>query len=271
MNIEDTIGTGAGIASPTAATLASAHAERSTPRAWALRTEREAAPAGSGERFAGYGVVALAFAGGDVLAFRRVAASSIGAPYSAIWHRDRARAWTIYVTGDPALACPRYFGNAVARVVATSIEATWIGHDHLVVSAPGPRVEWSMRIHPTAATRVVGALSGLVPGGLWHDDRVLALAGRAGGAGLGAGPIPLAGIAPNGQRYRVRPRRLWRIDASAAQVEGRELGPLAAGASRDGSGARLAGAALFACGAWELERLDPARHSTRVGARVERP
>ena len=217
---------------------------RATPRSCALRTENERPPKGTGERFAGYGVVALPFEGGDLLAFRRFPASSIGGGYSAIWHRDRAGEWTFYVSIDPSLACPRYFGEAIDRVVVADIEVTWVGHDHLVVSAPAPRVEWSMRIVPGRATRAVALLGGLIS--------------------------PLTGSAPNGQRFLLRPRRVWRIEASAARIEGRELGPIGGGRGGELGDFRLPGTGLFACGTGEFERFEPGRHSTRVARRVER-
>ena len=243
---------------------------RATARGCALRSERAGVPKGEGERFAGYGVIALPFRGGDVLAFRHFPASSIGAGYSAIWHRDRAGAWTFYVTTDPSFACPRYFGDALERVVVTDIEVTWVGHDHLVVAAPAPRVEWSMRLQSSMATRAVNLLGGLAPGATWRDDRLLNLAGVAAGLGLGAGALRLAGHTPNGQHCRFRPRKLWRIDASAARVEGRELGPIGGNCDAELGDFRLPDTGLFACGSGEFERLDPRRHSSRIARRVER-
>lgn len=261
--------------------------DRSTPRAQALRAEAAGLPKGDGECFAGYGIIGLPFAGGDLLAFRRFPASSIGPGYAAIWHRNRAREWTFYVSVEPALSCPRYFGNGIDRVVVTPIETTWIGHDHLVVSASAPRVEWSMRMASTAATRVVSAIASLLPERAWSNEPLLAVLGAAAGVGLRAGPMRLAGVAPNGQRFRIRPRRLWRIDASAARVEGRELGPIGqsgahGGGTGNGAGGldqagchlgdfRLPDVGLFACGDGEFDRLDPALHGSRVGRRVERP
>ena len=241
-----------------------------TPRACALRSELAQPPTGEGERFAGYGVIALPFAGGDILAFRRFPASSLGPGHTTIWHRHANGSWTFFVTIDPTLCCPRYFGGAIDRVVVTDIETTWIGHDHLVVSAPDARVAWSMRIIASPSTRLVNFLVGLAPRLAWRDERLLRLAGAAGGIGMGAGPLRLAGTTPNGQRFQLRPRRLWRIDASAAQIEGRELGPLGGNGGAELADFRVPAAGIFACGEGEFERLDPARHSTRVARSVER-
>jgi len=45
-------------------------------------------PAGSEERFFGYGVMGLPFRSGHVLGLRRFPASSIGPGYRSVWHRD---------------------------------------------------------------------------------------------------------------------------------------------------------------------------------------
>src|SRR3712207_6921241 len=71
-----------------------------------------ALPAGTEERFAGYGIMGLPFASGHVLALRRFPASSIGPGYASVWHRDPAGAWTFYADVDPHLSCSRFFGNA---------------------------------------------------------------------------------------------------------------------------------------------------------------
>src|SRR5262249_43826239 len=62
-----------------------------------------AAPGGSGdaERFTGYGVMGLPFAGGHYLAFRCWPHSSIGPGYRAVWHRDPEGTWTFYATEPP--------------------------------------------------------------------------------------------------------------------------------------------------------------------------
>lgn len=242
---------------------------RATPRECALRSEGAPLPRGAGERFVGYGVMSLPFQGGDILAFRRFGASSIGPEYSAIWHRDRAGQWTFYVSVQPSLACPRYFGAAIERTVVTEIEATWVGHDHLVVAAPLARVEWSMRIQSSLATRALSALASITPPSLWRHEPTMRVLGSAAGIALGAGPMRLSGAAPNGQRFRVQPRRLWRIDASAARVEGRELGPLGGRGAELGD-FRLPDTGLFACGSGEFDRLDVARHGSTVARRVER-
>ena len=113
-------------------------------------------------------------------------------------------------------------------------------------------------------------LAGVAPAAAWRNDRVLELAGAAVGIGLGAGPLRLTGTAPNGQRFRIRPRRVWRIAASAAQIEGRELGPVGSSGGAELGDFRIPDLGLFACGTSAFDRLDPVRHESRIARLVER-
>jgi hypothetical protein len=55
------------------------------PAEYAGEIERDATlPAGSGERFSGYGVMGLPFRSGHILALRRFPASSIGPGYRSV-------------------------------------------------------------------------------------------------------------------------------------------------------------------------------------------
>jgi hypothetical protein len=53
-------------------------------------------PAGSEERFNGYGLMGLPLASGHILAMRRFPASSVGPGYTSVWHRGPER-----LTGQP--------------------------------------------------------------------------------------------------------------------------------------------------------------------------
>jgi hypothetical protein len=74
-------------------------------------------PGGNEERFVGYGVMGVPFTSGHLLAMRRFPASSLGVSYTSVWHRDPQGKWTFYTDVPPQLACPRYFGSAVAEAV----------------------------------------------------------------------------------------------------------------------------------------------------------
>lgn len=245
---------------------------RTTPRSAALATARERlARDGRSETFIGYGVMALPFASGDVLAFRRFEASSIGPPYSAVWHRDPEGRWTFYVSVEPARSCPRYFGAAIDRVVVTDIAHTWVGHDELVISTGRARLEWAMRLSASVHGALVGAAARLVPRALWREGPLLTAAGSVAGRALDAGRIGLAGATSNGQRFVLRPFRVWHVAASAALVEGRDMGPLARLPAQVQLGDfRLPKSGLFVVGRVDFEVFDAARHRSTPGRRVER-
>jgi len=62
-----------------------------TPHAAVNAIERDPSlPNGPGDAFAGHGVIGLPFRSGHVLALRRFCASSLGPPYTSVWHRDPA-------------------------------------------------------------------------------------------------------------------------------------------------------------------------------------
>src|SRR5262245_48413814 len=82
-------------------------------------------PAGSEERFHGYGVMGLPFASGHVLALRRFPVSSVGPGYTSIWHRTPDGVWTFYATVSPNLACTRFFGELASDAIETEIRIEW--------------------------------------------------------------------------------------------------------------------------------------------------
>lgn len=179
---------------------------------------------GSVERFVGYGVTGLPFTLGDILAFRRITASSVGPGYTAVWHRDPTDRWTIYTTGPGAFGDVRYYGRSTTAVRVAEISLQWTGSYRLSVSVPEHHVEWALRLEPTGATRIFNAIAPLVPGRL--ATRLLSWAGETGVPLLKVGTLGFEGTTPSGHRFRVEPRRLWLAAASAATVDGRDLGPI---------------------------------------------
>jgi hypothetical protein len=172
--------------------------------------------------------MSLPFRGGDFLAFRRFVASSVGPPYSAVWHRARDGSWTFYIDIEPGRSCPRYFSAQVDRVVVTEIRLTWTTASELAISLPAARVDVSLRLAASPATRLLNAALRLVPERAWESPRALrAMSGLAGPA-LGAGSVRLTGRTPNAHLFGLAPRQVWRIVAGAALVRGKELGPLGA-------------------------------------------
>lgn len=232
------------------------------PRQRAAELERRRfIPGGRGERFAGYGVMGLPFAGGDVLAFRRFAASSVGPPFVSVWHRDPGGRWTFYVSVEPWRSCPRYWGGALDRVVVTDIDLSWTEERELSLSIASERVHWAMRLATNPVTWSLSAASALVPGPLWSEPRVLALMGGMAGRSMRLGHVGLAGRAPNGQRFTLRPQRLYAIEGSVATVGGRELGPMGPLREQARLGSfRLPNGGIFAFGQGRFETFDPERH-----------
>ncbi len=174
----------------------------------------------------GYGVMAVPFAGGDLLAFRRFVSSTIGPGYTAVWHRDAGGTWTFYLDVEPSRGCPRYFGADVRNVVVTAIDVTWTGPDEVTLSAPAVRLEWGLRLGSTGASRALGVVARALPTILWRRDPVLRALGALGARVLNAGRLTLAGSTPNGYRFVLRPEWIWTIEASLATLRGRELGRL---------------------------------------------
>lgn len=195
------------------------------PRTRARELEARARPPEPpGERFRGWGVIGLPFESGHVLALRRFPASSVGPGYTSVWHRDPGGTWTMYVDVSPRCACPRYFGQAVRRVVQTQIVVSWIGPRRFSVITGAAGFHWTVRATSTPATRLLTVLARRMPDAWWRSDRALGVLGGLAGPLLGAGTLRLHGRVPNGQRFQAGPRRVWAVDGSAAVVNGVELG-----------------------------------------------
>jgi hypothetical protein len=165
----------------------------------------------------------LPFALGDILAFRRVTASSTGPPYTAVWHRDPTHRWTIYTT-DPGRSGAVRYGRPTSAVRVAEIKLLWTGNDRLAISVLQHHVEWALRFESTAVTRAFNVIAPLVPGRV--ASRLLSLAGDPVVPPLNAGPRGLESRTPGGHGYRLEPRRLWLATAAAATVDGRDLGPI---------------------------------------------
>lgn len=199
-------------------------AERAAERCSAYGAAGEGVT-GSEERFTGYGVTGVPFSPGYVLALRRFAASSIGPGYTSVWIRDPAGAWSMHGTVDPGLSCPRYFGAALESASTSRISLAWSGGQTLTVDVDGGAVlRWELTLRTTPVTRFMSAVSGAVPARLWHSRRFLKAMGAVAGPLLGAGRLRLTGHVPNGQRFDVRPRRMWLVAGSRAALQGRDLG-----------------------------------------------
>jgi hypothetical protein len=103
------------------------------------------------------------------------------------------------------------------------IDITWNGAAELSITAVRARLHLALRLQGTPLTRVLGAASRAAPDSLIEQARFGAIAGNI----LGAGRMTLAGTAPAGQRFVIRPHALWRVSAAAAVIDGRDKGAVA--------------------------------------------
>lgn len=195
------------------------------PRARAEQAERQRrAPGGPGERFRGWGVMGLPFDSGHILALRRFPASSVGPGYTAVWHRDPDRTWTMFVDVPPPCACPRYFGRDVTRVVETEIVVSWTGPSSFRVVTGSAGFHWDVGVSATPVTRLMNGVARFLPEPLWRSRRFLGAMGRLAGPLLRAGTLRLHGHVPNGHRFLGSPRLAWVVTESSAVVEGEDIG-----------------------------------------------
>ena len=178
-----------------------------------LVSELEASPqlpGGVEERFAGYVVMGLPFSTGHLLAMRRFPASSVGPGYQSVWHRDPHGRWTFFQDVAPDRACTRYMGVAVDEVVAATIDIQWSAPRQFSISVVGNghRLDWSVALTSSRATRLMNAIGSVVHETWWRNQRLLALMATVAGPMLHAGKLRLTGRVPNGQRFMAIPADL---------------------------------------------------------------
>lgn len=229
-------------------------------------TAMEAAPelpAGSAERFAGYGVMGMPFTSGHVLAMRRFPASSIGAGYTSVWHRDPDERWTFYQDQPASMGCARYFGPEARRVIETSISVEWEGPRSLTVTTRGERpVGWHMTLAPTRRTRALNTMGRVMPRRWWQLGIVLKPMGLLASTVLRTGKMRMSGQTPNGQWFISNPAAIWMIPDGQATVDGIDLGPT--GPTPDQARLEdvwIPNRGLFAIGTAFFEPFDAGKHS----------
>lgn len=231
------------------------------PRELAAAWEDADVPSGPyGERFCGYGVMGLPFSSGHVLALRRFPATSLGAAYTSIWHRDPSGRWSFRQNAPADMSCPRYFGAAVDEFIRTKIDLAWTGQRAFEVGADD--LHWRVELSATGVTRVMNAVAGRLSPRVWADPRMLRAMGRVAGAVMGAGQVGLQGVVPNGQDFQAHPLRIWMVLDSTATLHGRDLGPLGALPEQAHLGDFwLPQRGVFAFGRSFFEEFDPKRHT----------
>lgn len=218
-------------------------------------------PNGDDERFVGFGVMGLPFTSGHYLALRHFPRTTFAPAYKSVWHRSPDGIWTFYATTPGAQSCARYFSAATPQdAVQCEIRVDWVSPWSLSVEIPG-RLGWQIDLRATVATRLLSAVSSLLPDAIWTNHTALGAIGRAAGGALNAGQVRLSGTAPNGQRFMIAPRRLWAVSRSCAVLAGDDLGAV----GRLPEQARLGGfrapqRGLFVVGTGHFENFDADRH-----------
>jgi hypothetical protein len=171
----------------------------SDPARLAADAGKAVVPSGSGERFAGYGVMGLSFASGHVLAMRRFPASSVGPAYTSVWHREPDGRWVFWQGQQDDQSCLRYFSAAVSESRRVDIELSWSHDSTLRVAIPGVGLVWTATLAATGVTRVLNAVGRAMPNRAWRAHPVLTAMGPMAGFALRAGKVGMVGTSPNGQ------------------------------------------------------------------------
>jgi hypothetical protein len=189
-----------------------------------IEERRELPPMGD-ERFSGYGVMGLPFAGGHVLALRRFTASSIGPAYTSIWHRDPDGRWEFWQDRSDDQACPRYFSAALAGTRQVAIDLDWTGEATFTLSVPELDFTWTATMARSPVTRLMSAAGSLLPDRAWTNRHVLSAMSAVAGAALRVGKVGLQGRVPNGQAFVANPLEIWLVADTTARLGGTDLGP----------------------------------------------
>ena len=210
-------------------------APRSSPQYQAENVERRArVTASEYERFVGYAVLGQRFESGHVLALRRWPASSIGPAYTSIWHQLPTGTWRMYSNAPAEQSCARYTDSAMHDLVQAPIRLTWTDPYRLQIDLRNVGLEWEIDFRRSWMTSAFNASRLVLPDAALAAKPALRALERMAGW-LKVGTILLTGVMPNGQQYRVLPRRLWLMEDSRAWLHGASLGL----PQRDGENARF--------------------------------
>jgi len=216
--------------------------------AQSIPSARRPSPLAGAEHVRGFGIYALPFSSGHVLALRVFPESDFG-PYTSIWHRDPEGAWSIYVDGVALeQACPRYFG-ACADSRSARIAIEWRGPRKLRVLMDEPALDWDVSMGSSLLFAAMNLVAPLIPERLYRRPLMLGLFARAARRWFGMGDIDLLGTVPNGQLGILLPRRMLPVVASRAVLGGQDLGEPVRARENPAIGAlRLPARPVFALG-----------------------
>jgi len=190
--------------------------------AQSLPTARAASPVSGVEHVRGFGVPALSFSSGHVLALRVFPQTDFG-PYRSLWHRDPSGAWTIYVDGVVVgEACPRYFGAALRSSHAARISLDWLGPAELRVTMDDPPLDWSCKMGLSPILAMMNVLLPRISDSAWRRPALPRRFERLAKRFLG--DADMLGKTPNGHLHLLAPQRMFLIVASRAVLNGEDLG-----------------------------------------------
>lgn len=199
-----------------------------TPQAAATATKYLPLPDGDEERVIGFGVMGLPFANGHYLAYRDFPETSFSPAYKSVWHRTPDGVWTFYATTPGPQSCSRYFSSATdIDPVVCAIDSQWVTPWSLAISIARV-LDWRVDIKTTTATRLMSAVGSHMPAAATGNRRLLRAMGHVVGPLLRVGRIRLTGNLPNGQEFRIAPKRVWAVADSSAVVHGQDLGAVGA-------------------------------------------
>lgn len=171
----------------------------------------------------GWGVFALPFDSGHVLALRVFPENSFS-PYIAVWHRDRAGSWSIYVDGARLdTACPRYFGPACDHTGYARIDLAWTGPASLRVTMDAPSLDWTLTASSTGLLHGLNAMGSRLPTATWRSRSLVHARERLARA-LGMGQLRMSGVMPSGHTGTLMPKRMYLVDDARAALDGTDLG-----------------------------------------------
>jgi hypothetical protein len=188
-----------------------------------LKPSVVASPWPQHEHVRGYGVFGLPLSSGHVLALRVFPVNDF-APYTTVWHRDAAGAWSIhYDAPRPDIACPRYYGQATRNVQAAHIALEWNGPTELTVRMDQPELIWTVQMRETPALSVLNGISRALPFWTWQHEAFLKPREWVARL-LGLGTLHLAGVMPSGHFGVLMPQQMYFIARSHVVLDGQDLG-----------------------------------------------
>jgi len=192
-------------------------------RTGSIPQRRGEAPWPDHEYVRGWGVFAMPFDSGHVLALRVFPEGSFG-PYRSVWHRDPAGRWSIFYDATRAeIACPRYFGPACTTVAPAGISVTWTGPRTLHVEVEEPSLTWTMTARRSGMLGLLNPLMAAMPLASWRVPSLVRLREKVAGL-LGLGDLALYGPMPSGHVGLLMPERMYLVDDAEAVVDGTDLG-----------------------------------------------